>query len=239
MSMPRLKSCSYETHVGQVGFHGCPMSGFEMIAQTAFDIAVKREIQRAFRKRADAATSALIEALRIADVDPAEAAERDEVVAMMVAFYLAMAEGAAVRNLRLLARVHAGKAADRDARTDDFIMWKDAIAGLLHEEAVILATLHKHWRMATAYSIERGLDLDEGPLHNSVLPNVRAELTGPGMLFKGPADFTHAATAIARTGFVSVMPVWGGVSIVPTPRLAQLAKLADLQAWADEQAEAS
>ena len=130
----------------------------------------------------------------------------------------------------------AGKAADPSARTDDFLMWKDAIASLTLEEAILLATLHKHWEMAKTHAAGQGHSASEGELHNAVLPNVRAELTGPGRLFGDPPEFTHASTGVARTGFVSVMPVWGGVSVVPTGRLATLARMADLQAWADNAA---
>ncbi len=115
-------------------------------------------------------------------------------------------------------------------------MWKDAIASLTLEEAILLATLHKHWEMAKTDAAGQGHSASEGELHNAVLPNVRAELTGPGRLFGDPPEFTHASTGVARTGFVSVMPVWGGVSVVPTGRLATLARMADLQARADNAA---
>lgn len=210
------------------------MTSLDLIAKVALDIAIKSEIQKFLRKRTTEATSILIEEMRIANIDPGEAAERDDVIAMMVSFYLAMAEGAAFKNLRLIAKILAGKAADPSARTDDFIMWKEAIASLTREEAILLATLHKHWEMAKAYGAAQGQTDSEGELHNAVLPNVRAELTGPEKLFAEPAEFTHAATWISRTGFVSVMPVWGGVSVVPTGRLAMLATMANLQAWADE-----
>lgn len=212
------------------------MTSLELIAKAALDIAIRSEIQKFLRKRTSEATLILIEEMRTASIDPAQAAERDDVIAMMVSFYLAMAEGAAFNNLRLIAKVLAGKAADPTARTDDFLMWKDAIASLTIEEAILLATLHKHWEMAKTHATGQDHSASEGELHNAVLPNVRAELTGPGRLFVDPPEFTHTATGVARTGFVSVMPVWGGVSVVPTGRLATLARMADLQAWADNAA---
>ena len=79
------------------------MTSLELIAKAALDIAIRSEIQKFLRKRTSEATLILIEEMRTASIDPAQAAERDDVIAMMVSFYLAMAEGAAFNNLRDIA----------------------------------------------------------------------------------------------------------------------------------------
>lgn len=198
------------------------------LVKGALDIAIRRETQTLLKKRADAATALAIEELRSARIDPSEAALREDVAGMLVTFFMAMAQGAAFKNLRVIAKVLAHKAANSKERADDFIMWANAIGGLLHEEAVLLATLHKHSEAAKT----KKSTLDEQHAHT--IKATKEELVGSGKLIDSDDEFEALCGALARTGFIILVSAWGGMTAAPAPRLAKLARMANLQAWADD-----
>jgi len=149
---------------------------------------------------------------------------------MFVKFYQAMAQGAAFRNLRLIAKILAHKAANTTERTDDFLMWADSIAGLLPEEAVLLAALHRHYADAKLKKKE------PDRIHNQAMTTLQGELVGPRKTFATKEQLEATGTALGRTGFVILVSGWGGgMSFSPAPRLDQLATLASLDQWADDQ----
>lgn len=207
------------------------MTGLEIVAKSALEIVVKQELQKFFKRRADESLRMVIEEMRTAKVDPSEVAEREGVAAMLVTFFMAMAQGAAFKNLRLMAKVLAYKSAHAGERQDDFMMWSEAIAGLLHEEVVLLATLHRNTVEASEGTSE------PSKVHQQAVAATKAELVGRGKLLASNDEFEALCGALARTGFVILVSAWGGMTVAPSPRLARLARMADLQEWADEAAE--
>jgi hypothetical protein len=202
-----------------------------LLAAKAADIVIPEAMKAYFEDRKKRAFEIAIEELRVAKIDPEEAAARSEVAAMFVKFYQAMAQGAAFRNLRVIAKVLAHKASDNSERTDDFIMWADAIAGLLHEEAILLAALHRHYAHAR---IMKNNVADK--VHNQAMITLQGELVGARKTFETKEAFEATGTALARTGFVILVSGWGGVmSFAPSPRLQRLAELASLDDWANDQ----
>jgi hypothetical protein len=201
-----------------------------LLAAKAAEIVIPEAMKAYFETRRQRAFEIAVEQLRIAKIDPEEAASRSEVAAMFVKFYQAMAQGAAFRNLRVIAKVLAHKAAHREERTDDFIMWADAIAGLLHEEAVLLAALHRHYARAR---VTKNNVADK--VHNQAMSTLQGELVGMNKTFKTRESFEATGTALARTGFVILVTGWGGmISFAPSPRLDDLALLASLDEWAED-----
>jgi hypothetical protein len=202
------------------------------LATKAAEIVIPEAMRGFLEKRRAAAFNILMEELRTAKVDAEEAASRDEVAAMFVKFYQAMAQGAAFRNLRVIAKILAHKAADPNERADDFIMWADAIGGLLPEEAVLLAALHRHYAKAR---VMKNNVVDK--VHTQAMLTLQQELVGPKKTFANKDDFEATGTALARTGFVILVSSPGMMSFAPSPRLNRLAQLAVLDDWANHNAD--
>lgn len=200
-----------------------------IMAEKAAEVVIPEALRGFLERRRRAATELLIEELRIAEVDPETAASRDDVLAMFVKFYQAMSQGAAFRNLRVIAKVLAGKAANAATTTDDFIMWADSIGGMLHEEVVFLATLIKHYERQAQLAKK-----DEAPNINEAMKNARNELRGVGKLFPDTPTYDGVGSALLRTGFVIPVSAWGGVTFAPSPRALKLAQMVRLDAWADD-----
>lgn len=204
------------------------MDALTVLASKAAEIVIPEAMKAYFEARQHRAFEILVEELRTARVDPQEAAARSEVAAMFVKFYQAMSQGAAFRNLRIIAKVLARKAADARERSDDFIMWADAIAGLLPEEATLLASLHRHYEQAR---VMKNNVADK--VHNQAMTTLQREMVGTKKTFRDRESFEATGTALARTGFVILVSGWGGMmSFAPAPRLSQLAALASLDDWA-------
>jgi|CXWL01.1.fsa_nt_gi hypothetical protein len=199
------------------------------LAKKAAELVIPEAMRGFLGKRRRAAFDILMEELRTAKVNPEEAAARDEVAAMFVKFYQAMSQGAAFRNLRVIAKVLAHKAADATERSDDFIMWADAIGGLLHEEAVLLAALHRHYEQARIMKNNVA-----NKVHNQAMLTLQTELVGAGKVFLTKDAFEATGTALARTGFVILVAGGGMMTFAPSPRLAWLAQLATLDDWASD-----
>jgi hypothetical protein len=205
------------------------MNELEAVAEAALNVVIPNEVQKFFRRRADETTRLIIEELRTAKVEPESVAQSESIAGMCAATYLAMAQGAAFRNLAVIAKVLAHKAAHLNENTDDFLAWVNAIAGLRHEEAVLLATLHE----TTENAKKNHYSLDKE--HSDAMAETKRRLVGPGRLITCEDEFQAMCGALTRTGFVILVSGFGSLSAAPAPRLAELARMAGLQAWADEQ----
>lgn len=206
------------------------MADIVALAGGALNVAIRSEVQKFFRKRSEETTRLIIEALRTANVQPQDVEKEEGIAGMCVATYMAMAQGAAFRNLAVIAKVLAHKAADPNDKPDDFMAWVDAIAGLRHEEAVLLATLHQMTE-AAKNSSERAPDKQ----HAIAVGETKRRLVGPSKLIKSEDEFQAMCGALTRTGFVILVSGYGSLTAAPAPRLAELAKMANLQAWADSE----
>lgn len=205
------------------------MDALTLLAAKAAEVVIPEAMKAYFEHRKRRAFDIVLEELRLANVDADEAATRSDVAAMFVKFYQAMSQGAAFKNLRVIAKILAHKASDPGERADDFIMWADAIGGLLHEEAVLLAALHRHYEKAR---ITKNNVTDK--VHNQAMLTLQGELVGPKKTFETNDAFEATGTALARTGFVILVSGWGGMmSFSPSPRLHRLAQLASLDEWAE------
>lgn len=199
------------------------------IVSGALDLAIKREVRKLVERRAVEVQRLLIEELRTARINPQDVEKQEGIVAMCVATYTAMVQGAAFRNLRLIAKVLAHKAADPDDRGDDFLAWVDAIASLSQVEAIFLATLHD--------MSEEVLKLKEPPdkQHAVMIGETKRKLVGATKIIKSEVEFQALCSALTRTGFVILVSGYGSLTVAPAPRLSALARMANLQEWADSQ----
>jgi hypothetical protein len=199
------------------------------LAKKAAEVVIPEAMRGFLDKRRRAAFDILVEELRTAKVSPDEAAERDDVVGMMVKFYTAMAQGAAFSNLRVMAKILAGKAADASQRSDDFVMWADSIGGMLPDEVRVLATLTRFYQAELGRNTER-----EGSTIDRAMSATRDELVGEGKFFSDAVEFRGALSALLRTGLVLPVSAWGDLAYEPSPRALRLARLVALDGWADD-----
>lgn len=205
------------------------MDALYQLAWSAAEVVIPESMKRYLEGRKKRSFDILVEELRIGNVDPEEAAARDEVAAMFVKFYQAMAQGAAFRNLRIIAKILAHKAADPKERTDDFIMWADAIGGMTRDECIVLATL---LRIGKIQSRDTGLP----PTLNThdVFKVARIELCGAGKRFSDTQSYYATCSAMVRTGLVIPASGYGSIEYVLSIRAVDLANMVLLDEWADE-----
>ncbi|CDZ73069.1 Hypothetical protein NGAL_HAMBI2610_46990 [Neorhizobium galegae bv. orientalis] len=183
-----------------------------------FSVAGGMVLQRLLRKRAETAREILIEELRQGDRFLEEVSE-DEAAAIIFRYMRAAEEGAARRNLRLLAAVIAGQAAEESLYADEFLMWADIIASLRSDEIAVLAVVHKHAE-ALNYTVERS-----GTFWGECMETLRKEHDFE--LYRSDG----AAASLLRTGLIQLL---GGLAdmghaYLPGKRLSQLGKLIDIE----------
>lgn len=195
--------------------------------QLAFDTVVPEPLKVLWRKYLDDRRAMLLEELRTAEVDIEEACRRDEVLAMLIKFFQAMMQGPAFRNLRVIAQVLAYKAAKPERQTEDFIVWADAIGGMLPEEVIFATTLFRNEQISAAKTGEADKQ------HADATFLTKQELVGTGKQLETNDHYQMVGSALSRTGLVFPVTGWEELTFVTTPRMAQLVKIARTGEWAD------
>jgi hypothetical protein len=94
------------------------------------------------QKRLDQARDILLEELSSGQIDLLQAAQQDEAIAIIYRCMLAVRDGAARRNLRLLARVVSGLGQRDRLFADEFNKYAEALARLSRDEILVIGTLH-------------------------------------------------------------------------------------------------
>ncbi len=94
------------------------------------------------RKRTEVARLILLEEIRHGQ-SQLEFGDKDEAAAILYRYVRAAEEGAARRNLRLLAAVISGRASGPGLYADDFLRWADVLSGLRYEEILVLSVIQQ------------------------------------------------------------------------------------------------
>lgn len=192
--------------------------------EAAFDTVVPEALKTVWRRYLDERRIMLLEELRAANVDIEEACKRDEVVAMLVKFFQAMVQGPAFRNLKLIAQILAGKSADENSRTDDFIMWADTIGSLTAEEIIFFVRLFDADAQAVEeMRIERSLDSYKH--HSRLTTLAKKKLVGSGNICPTNDHFQMLGSSLARTGLVIPVSSGGELTFAVSPRASELMTL--------------
>jgi|GEM_PF-2277274 len=116
------------------------------IASSVFGIptnAVSSLLSRYTCRRAEDAYDILLSEIS-QGVDPLRAANEDETIAVIYKYMLAAKNGAARRNLKLLARAIAGLAKRDKLYADEFARFSQAIEGLTRDQILVLGRIHFH-----------------------------------------------------------------------------------------------
>jgi len=113
-------------------------------------------IQQVFKKRLDTAREILLEEIKDGNKNMADAAELEEIAAIIYRYGRAAQEGAAKSNLRLLANVIAGQIKLSNLNANKFLYYADIISSLKIEEIQLLGIMVREGK-TTAYSAEEAL----------------------------------------------------------------------------------
>lgn len=170
------------------------------------------------RGRAEAAREILLDEFRKGKKTSNDLSQ-EEAAAIILRYFRAAQEGAARRNLKLLASLIVGLKADKGFYANEFLTWSDILATLRQEEIVILAVAHRQAN-ATGYQISRD---------GNFWIACKKEL-----LFKFNMQDLIAesyAAALLRTGLIQLL---GGLfdmghAFLPSPLLQTVAEMADFE----------
>ena len=102
-------------------------------------------VEEYLRKRSEEAREIAIEELRSGQILDTEVPSSDEAAGVILRYYRAAREDAARINLRLLAKVIAGRLQAGNLVADEFIALANALDTLSRDEIVLLGTMYKHY----------------------------------------------------------------------------------------------
>jgi hypothetical protein len=169
------------------------------------------------RKRADEARAILFEALKRAEITDLDVASSDDAAGVVIRFLRAALEGAARRNLKLLAQAIVGKLKVGKLTADEFLWHADILASLSREEILVIGTMYD--------SYKRGSEQDRAEAHYWMLTK-----QGLGKGSMGSEERVQAVAGRAqRSGLVTSVSSYGAVAYRITPLLLEIAELVDFQ----------
>lgn len=204
----------------------------ELVIGKAFDLAVGEVLSESVRRLMVARTmkvrAAILEDVRNANIELSDLMSKDANIAMMIALVEALRQGAAIRNLRIIARILTYKAIRPDETTDDFLSWTEVVKSLTARELWFLITL---WKSFKEDPDEPGSDRD-----NSKTARAKAfsKLVGPGRLLKDAYEYETYGYSLLRTGFVTMISIIADFNLFrPTEKLDRLVEMARLNNWAE------
>ena len=95
-------------------------------------------------RKTQEARDILLGELSQARIDELTVSSKDEAIAVIYRYGMAVRDGAAKRNLRLLAKVVVGLAQRNCFFTDEFNKFADILSRLSRDEILVVGTLHRH-----------------------------------------------------------------------------------------------
>ncbi len=172
----------------------CQLPGGNLAGMTAEAL-----LRHFLKDRLEAAHAILIAEVRRGSRDITDP-EIEEAVSIAYRYIRAAREGTARRNLRLMARVIAGQMEFGALVADEFLRHADTLASLRREEVILLATVCRNLTKPDVPDEEKRYGktfISAGP---ELIPN----------LFPTADDFSAAAAALTRTGYLVPHPAMGG-----------------------------
>lgn len=151
------------------------------------------------RKRLEAARDIALEEIRRGDRPKEDVADGDEVVAIVFKYLECARQGAARRNLRLMARVMRGQAASGSLFADEFLRYADMVASLSHEEVCTLATMY---RVRREFLTRRASDWPAHEKRSTLDRVIKERLVGRNKVFRREAELVATRAALQRTGLI-------------------------------------
>jgi len=174
--------------------------------------AASRLITTLLARRGEAGRSILIQELRHGERSMTSV-EIEDSVAVVYRYLRAAQEGTARLNLRLMAKVIAGRARLGNLVADEFLADAEIIASLRRNEIILLATMYQA-------SIATDLGDPEAWAEKKLVPEP--------FLTKDELRATKAA--VVRTGLIETASGYSSIGYTLTPLLDRLISLADIEA---------
>lgn len=141
----------------------------------------------------------------------------DEGAAALFAYLRAAEEGAARRNLELIAEVLANGAVDPEFDTNEFRRHARHLAELSREEAIALGIVMKADQLVS------------DPKKDPWRPLADFAVNQSGT-FDSPEHFSEVLAGLMRTGYVRPLSLFGTMGFYPTREVERLARLVDVDA---------
>jgi hypothetical protein len=179
---------------------------------------LKRAVRAFFDRRMRIASDVLLEEMHQGRIDSLHVANEDDVIAVIHRYLLAARDGAAKRNLRLLAKVMVGLAQRDKLYTDEFNRLADLCARLTRDQFFVIG------RVARLF---RGLGRESG-----VLGAVQREVQDRFVAEMVPLHFAtkdHLRVVVWQLnglGLAQGVP-WEETMFQPSPLMDELIHLAD------------
>ena len=188
-------------------------------------------IQKLIEARLNAAREILLDEIALGVRPASDVVNEDEIAAIAYRFYRAAQEGAARLNLRLLAQCAAGKIAAAVLRADEFLHYADILASLKREEVVLLGSAIRHQKDFEREKAEQAEGSTGEAESNvaSIHKRVSDELVSSTM-FPTRDHLLTCMGSLQRTGLILLASGYGALVMVPSPRLAEIESLIDVEA---------
>lgn len=172
------------------------------------------------RKRAETAREIFLAQLQEGHRFLEEADEFEEYVSVVHRYFRAAQEGAAKRNLRLMAAVANGLICRRPTYADEFLRYADTLSTMTRGELILVSTMHRLW---SEHLQTFAPDAELGQFREKVTAALVPEV------FVGKEELDAVSWATTRTGLVLVLSGWGGVFFLPSPQLEKIVALAPVE----------
>ena len=205
-------------------FFGCLLPGipFNAAARGLEDV-----LTRVIGQRLKTAHQLLLEELKSGDAVLSDVSQIDEMAAMLFRYMRAAQEGAARRNLCLMARAIKGQAHQGNLKSDEFLYYADIISSLRREEVLTLGTMLRHhsskdWSLLEKQ--ERMVKIQEASF-SDLSPTV----------FTRESEFVSTLGALTRTGLLMVHPTLAMKHFRVSPLLLRMEKLVGFESLTDSE----
>jgi hypothetical protein len=182
-----------------------------------FDLGLGEAVRKVMENRVASAKEILQDELARAEIGIADAADRDEAAAMVFDYAEAARQGAARRNLRLLAQIMAGALVTPPIYASEFLRWSRMLADLTREELIVLAEWYAAFQHPTA---KNNLA--------SIFPAVRGKLLVKRIISEDE-ELTSILQALGRTGLIVQKSAVGTDIYFTTPRLEHLMRMVRME----------
>jgi hypothetical protein len=164
----------------------------------------------------------LVQELKSANL-PIEKIADDEFVSAVWRIHMAIIQGAANANIKLLARVLTGlHETSEPVYADQFLRYAQILEPLSLEEIYILGMLSRE--LLDIYPIDdlnKGCTVETNKLHG-IVSEVHRKYVEAG---KDGYDFSGYCAALLRTGLLVPIPALGGVSYMLSPLFVKLVRI--------------
>lgn len=180
------------------------------------------------QQRLERARETLFAELRKGQISLADpSAGIDEFVRITHAYFRAADEGAAQRNLRILAQIAAGQAFKDALNSADFLSWTAILATLTREELIVLGSVVRV--VGPKFEMLRPATGETWIAADAV-----AEICVPEHI-PVREEVESCLSSLPRTGLLLTSSVWGGTGYWPAPRLRRLIGLIGIDGLGDGQ----